>query len=73
MGLFHGIGAYKAFDWQYEGEWCNDKRQGLGIYQAKDGTVLYGRWYNDQLSQEMDEEQFIELYGRPFTLQVHGQ
>lgn len=31
-------------EWEYEGEWVNDKREGLGIINYSDGRKYNGNW-----------------------------
>ncbi len=41
----HGSGLLKWADGkQYEGQFVNDKRQGLGVFKWKDGRIYNGEW-----------------------------
>jgi hypothetical protein len=43
MGLFNGKGLYKyANGDEYEGDYVNDKKEGIGSYQYKNGELYVG-------------------------------
>ena len=41
----HGKGLLKWKDGkQYQGDFCNDKREGQGVFTWRDGRVYEGQW-----------------------------
>ncbi len=42
-----GVGTYHTPSFHYEGQWCNNKRQGVGTIWWSNGASQKGEFYND--------------------------